>query len=156
MMTVSLSLSPRAAACLDTLRTGSSRKMQIAQQAALTFPQTRQGLAELELLGLATTEAGRRWALTPTGERAPTSVATAMRGRRGPRSHEARGGLGAGEARLLACLDRPRRGAELAGLLGVTRQRIHQLVIKLSARGVIRCALQTYPTFVVAAANDPS
>jgi DNA-binding MarR family transcriptional regulator len=63
---------------------------------------------------------------------------------------------GSSAARLLALLDRPRRGAELTTLLGVTRQRVHQLVVALSALGLIRLADPTYPTFAIALKNDPS
>jgi DNA-binding IclR family transcriptional regulator len=58
--------------------------------------------------------------------------------------------------RLLALLDRPRGGAELSALLGVTRQRVHQLVVALCARGLIRTADPNHPTFGIALKDDPS
>jgi DNA-binding IclR family transcriptional regulator len=63
---------------------------------------------------------------------------------------------GGSASRLLASLDRPRRGAELVTLFGVTRQRVHQLVVALTARGLIRSADPNYPTFVVVLRDDPS
>jgi DNA-binding MarR family transcriptional regulator len=63
---------------------------------------------------------------------------------------------GRSATRLLALLERPRHGAELTTLLGVTRQRVHQLVVALSARGLIRLADPTHPTFALALKHDPT
>jgi DNA-binding IclR family transcriptional regulator len=53
-------------------------------------------------------------------------------------------------------LDRPRRATELAALLNVTRQRVHQLLVVLSALDLIRSAEPEHPTSVVARKEDPS
>jgi DNA-binding IclR family transcriptional regulator len=63
---------------------------------------------------------------------------------------------GPAASRLLALLDRPRRGEELRNLLGVTRQRVHQLVVTLLAFDLIRTADPDSPTFVVARKDDLS
>jgi DNA-binding MarR family transcriptional regulator len=149
-----ISLSPSEAVCLEALRSGSDRKMLIALRAKLNLRQTRLALGGLASLGLATTDGGRTWHLTPQGKRADISITPAVRTRgRKPMTGPV---LGPSAAGLLALLDRPRRGAELTASLNVTRQRIHQLVVALSARGLIRSADPNYPTFVIALKNDPS
>ena len=60
------------------------------------------------------------------------------------------------EARLLALLDQPRRGTELPDLLGVTRERVRQLLVGLSKKDLIRSAELDRPTSVVARKNDLS
>jgi predicted transcriptional regulator len=148
-------LSPSEAICLEALRTGSDRKMLIALRASLTLKQTQHALATLASLGLATTEGGRIWNLTPLGKRATIASAPAVR-KRGRKPMSGPIPPGSSAARLLALLDRPRRGADLALLLGVTRQRVHQLVVDLSARSLIRFADPNYPTFVIALKGDPT
>ena len=49
---------------------------------------------------------------------------------------------GAASDRLIALLDHPRRGTELAKELGISSQRVNQLVIGLVASGV-RCSTTT-------------
>jgi len=56
----------------------------------------------------------------------------------------------------MGLLDRPRRGAELPALLGLTRQRVHQLIVALSARGLIRSADASCLSFVIARKEDAS
>ena len=63
---------------------------------------------------------------------------------------------GSSAARLMGLLDRPRRGAELPALLGVTRQRVQQLIAVLSARDLIRSADARCPSFVIARKEDAS
>ena len=55
---------------------------------------------------------------------------------------------------MLALLDQPRHGAELRALLGVTRQRVHQLVIDLLARDLIRSGDPDTPGFAIARKDD--
>ena len=59
-------------------------------------------------------------------------------------------------ARLLQILDRPMRGRDLAKALGVTRQRIHQIVVRELATGRLRCGDPDSPTLIVARPDDPS
>ena len=63
---------------------------------------------------------------------------------------------GSSATRLLALLEQPRHGSELPALLGVTAKRIYQLVITLSAYGLIRSADPRFPVFVLARKDDPS
>jgi DNA-binding MarR family transcriptional regulator len=147
-------LSPSEAVCLEALRSGADRPMRIALRARLNLWQTSQALAKLASLGLATTDGDRTWTFTPRGKRADVMIAPAVRRRgRKPTTGVVPGGSA---ARLVALLDRPRRGAELAALLGVTRQRVHQLIVGLSAFGLIRFADPNNATFVIALKDDAS
>ena len=142
------------AACLGALRSCTERKVQIALRAGLNLRQTSRALGTLASLGLASTNARHAWHPTPRGKTAKISIAPAVRTR--GRKPMTRSVAGTSATRLLALLDRPRRGSELTTLLGVTRQRVHQLVVALSALGLIRFADPTYPTFAIALKNDPS
>ncbi len=60
------------------------------------------------------------------------------------------------ESRLLELLDRPRRGRELAPLLGVTHERVRQMIATLLERDFIRPGDPESPTSIVALKQDPS
>ena len=153
-MSKPISLKVSEAACLEALRSGIERKALIAVRAALNLPQTGLALGTLASLELATINGNRTWHLTPRGKTAQVAIAPDVR-RRG-RPPGAPPVPGPSATRMLALLDRPRRGAELAALLGVTRQRVHQLIVALSARGLVRSADPDYPTFVIALRDDAS
>jgi DNA-binding IclR family transcriptional regulator len=57
---------------------------------------------------------------------------------------------------MLALLDRPRHLTELPQLLDVTRQRIHQSLVVLWTRGLIRSIDSGHPNFVIARTDDSS
>jgi DNA-binding IclR family transcriptional regulator len=142
------------AACLEALCRGTERTVLIALQAGLNLKQTAKSLATLASLDLAEVDVRRKWHLTPHGKTVEFSIAPPVpsRGRRTiPKATP-----GPSATRLLELLDRPRRGADLATMLGVTRQRIDQLVVALSAFGLIRSADPSSPIFVVARRDDPS
>jgi len=149
-----ISLRASEAACLEALRSDTERKVLIALRAGLNLPQTKTAIETLASLGLATINGNYTWHLTPRGKTAGILIAPAVRTRGRPPVTEVVPGTSA--ARLLALLDRPRRGAELPTLLGVTRQRVHQLAVALSALGLIRSADANCPTFVIALKDDPS
>jgi predicted transcriptional regulator len=149
-----ISLTAPEAACLEALRSGTERKALIALQAGLSLRRTMRALGTLASSNLAVNNDGRAWHLTPEGKTVDIAITQAFRTR--GRKPMTRSAPGPAAARLLALLDRPRHGAELMTLLGVTRQRVHQLVVALSAFGMIRFADPTYPTFVVARKDDPS
>jgi DNA-binding MarR family transcriptional regulator len=152
-MQQSIALSVSEAACLEALRSGAGRKkVLIALCASLNLDQAGKALRKLVSLGLATTDGGRNWNLTPRGKRADISIAPPLR-TRGQKPLTAVV-PGSSAARLLALLDRPRRGAELPALLSLTRQRVHQLVVALSAFGVIRFADPNCPTFAIARTDE--
>lgn len=149
-----ISLSAPEAACMEALRSGAERKVPIALRARLDLRQTSRALERLAALHLAISNDRHEWRLTPRGKMATISIAPGAR-KRGRKPVTARA-PGAAAARLLALLDRPRRGTELMALLGVTRQRVHQLVVALSAFGLIRSADPNFPNFVIARKDDPS
>ena len=149
-----ISMSASEAACLEALRSGAERKVLVALRARLNLSQTTRALGTLASLGLATINGNHTWRLTPQGKAADITIAPAIRTRGRPPATELVPGTSA--TRLLALLDRPRRGAELATLLGVTRQRVHQLVVALAARGLVRLGDPNYPTFVIALKDDSS
>src|SRR4029077_5198082 len=100
-------------------------------RAGLNLRQTIRTLGTLASLGIATIDDCHMWHLTRRGKTADISIAPAVRTRgRKPVTAPA---PGPAAERLLTLLDRPRRGAELTKLLGVTRQRVHQLAVALSA-----------------------
>ena len=142
------------AACLNALRSGTERKALIALRAGLNLRQTKLALETLASLKLTVVNGNHTWHLTPRGKAADILIVPPVRS---PGRLSVTGLTpGPSAARLLVMLDRPRRGAELAVLLGVTRQRVHQLVVALSARGLVRSADPDYPTFVIARRDDLS
>jgi DNA-binding MarR family transcriptional regulator len=153
-MSKPISLKVSEAACLEALRSGIERKALIAVRAVLNLRQTGLALGTLASLELATINGNRTWHLTPRGKTANVSIAPDVRKRGRPPGAPLVPGPSA--TRMLALLHRPRRGAELAALLGVTRQRVHQLIVALSARGLVRSADPDHPTFVIALKDDAS
>jgi DNA-binding MarR family transcriptional regulator len=69
-----------------------------------------------------------------------------------------RGNIVAGSAgdRLLATLDRPEHGRDLARRLGITRQRLLQLVVRFHAEGRLRIGDREIPTHIIARSGDTS
>lgn len=153
-MSEPISLRASEAACLDALRSGTERQAMIALRSGLNLPQTKAALGSLAALKLATINGNRIWHVTPQGKVAEILIAPTVRTRGRPPVTEVVPGTSA--ARLMALLDQPRRGAELVALLGVTRQRVHQLVVALAARGLIRFGDPNSPTLVIALKDDSS
>jgi DNA-binding MarR family transcriptional regulator len=149
-----ISLSPTEAACLTVLRSGTTRKARIALQAHLDPRQTNQALARLATLDIAIVDGNRTWQLTKTGETADVVIAPPVRKRGRKPAHG--WPVGPAATRLLALLDRPRHGADLQVLLGVTRERVRQLVVTLFARDLIRAGDAASPGFAIARKQDPS
>jgi len=114
-----ISLTAPEAACLEALGSCTERKVLIALRAGLNLRQTSRALGTLASLGLASSDAGHAWHPTPRGKRAKISIAPAVRTR--GRKPLTRLVAGTSATRLLALLDRPRRGSELTTLLSVTR-----------------------------------
>lgn len=153
-MTKPIPMSTSEAASLEALRSGPQRKVQVALRAGLNVPQTNKAIGALASMGLAAPNGHRTWHLTPAGKQAEAAIAAPVR-RRGP--PPLKGAMpGPSAVRLLALLDRPRHGAELPALLGVTRQRVHQLVVALSALGEVRLADPTFASFAIALKEDPT
>ena len=120
------------AACLIALRHGKYSKTTIAIEAKLDLIETSVALAVLARLGLACENTEERtWHATPRGKACRYQLSA-------ERPHRKRGAPRGSGWRLLALLDRPRRGKEIAEKLGLSPQRVHQLVVKLHAGGYLR------------------
>jgi hypothetical protein len=126
-----LILTESQAACLVALRLSMESKTEIAIQAKLDLKKAAMALGALKELGLARRGAMNSW--HPTGRgRNCRFKATPDRIRRGSALP------GPGARRLLDVLDRPMQGNELAERLGITLQRVRQLVVKLHAQGLVK------------------
>jgi DNA-binding IclR family transcriptional regulator len=127
----SLILTESQAACLVALRFRKESKTEIAIQAKLDLKKAATALETLKELGLARRGEINRWHFTARGRNCRFKTIP-DRIRRGSAP------LGPGARRLLDVLDRPMRGSELAETLGITLQRVHQLVVKLYAQGLVK------------------
>jgi predicted transcriptional regulator len=143
------------AACLDPIRSGAGMQSLIALQTKLTLKEATSSITKLAAAGLVIRRERYRWEATPHGKLAVvTTVQNPERTRGGKRFGEIRPGTSSD--RLLALLDRPRRGPELASELVISLQRVHQLVIRLSALGFVRVGDQEHPLHIVCRADDDS
>ncbi len=148
----SLALTSSEAACLDAIRAGASAKTQIALRAGLDQRRAERALAGLSEHKLIVRR-DRRWALTRKATSTSISVTPDKRSRRG-RAAEVGIRSGSSAERLLRLLDRPRRGSELATELGLSPQRVHQLVVRLVAFGLVRTGDPDRPLHTVARQDD--
>jgi Mn-dependent DtxR family transcriptional regulator len=142
-----LVLTESRAACLVALRHHQESKTGIAIRAKLDLGKTATALDELEGLGLAKRGEKNRWHTTGRGRtcRFKTVPDRTRRNSTMP---------GPGARRLLELLDRPMRGSELAERLGVSLQRVHQLVVKLHAQGRVRFGDPTRILQIVSRSGD--
>jgi Mn-dependent DtxR family transcriptional regulator len=126
-----LILTKSQAACLAALRSSKESKTEVAIQAKLDLIKAAKTLEALRKLGLARRGEITRWHLTRLGRycRFKTIPDRIRRGSALP---------GPGARRLLDVLDRPMQGNELAERLGITLQRVRQLVVKLHAQGLVK------------------
>jgi predicted transcriptional regulator len=126
-----LTLTESQKACLVALRSGKESKTDIAIQAKLDLQKAAKALEALMEFGLVRRGEMKSWHLTGRGTscRFKTIPDRIRRGSQLP---------GAGARRLLDILDRPTRGRELAERLGITLQRVRQLVVKLHAQGLVK------------------
>ena len=142
-----LVLTKSQAACLIALRNGKVSKSEIAIRAKLDLIKTATALGTLARLGLAKQDEAKRWHTTRGGKiwRFKT-----VPDRLGQNS----GGPGSGGRRLLKLLDRPMRGNEIVEKLGVSQQRVRQLVIKLHAQGRVTFGDPKSPFWIIRRADD--
>ncbi len=126
-----LILTESQAACFAALRLRKESKTQIAIEAKLSLIKAATALERLKELGLARRGEMNKW--HPTGRGRNRCFKTIP-----DRIRRDRALPGPGARRMLEVLDRPMRGSELAERLGVTLQRVHQLVVKLHAQGLVK------------------
>src|SRR6478672_1194029 len=121
-----LVLTKSQAACLIALRRRKDSKPEIAIQAKLDLTKTATELGALARIGLARQNQSKRWHTTTSGKACRFKIV--------PDRLRRNSGLpGPGALRLLQLLDQPMRGGEIAEELGLSHQRVRQLVIKLHA-----------------------
>lgn len=141
--------------CLEAIRSGANTKTSVALRTQVDLKTAALLLQKLAARHLIAADERNRWKLTPQGETAAISIVPDRDRRRGGKQHgEIRPGTSAD--RLLALLDRPRRGKELVSDLQVSMQRVHQLVVRLSALGKVRLGEPDRPLHVIARSDDPS
>ena len=136
-------------ACFQALGHDTTRKTRIAIATKLDLPKTSAALEKLERLGFIRRDETRRWHPTKRGR---TCAVRAVPDRK-RRNH---GTPGRGGERLLQALEHPMRCDQLAARLGITKQRVYQLAVKLYAHGFIRLGDESKPLHVIARRNDPT
>jgi Mn-dependent DtxR family transcriptional regulator len=142
-----LVLTRAQAACLGALRGRELLKSEIAIATKLNLVTIARELHRLAHLGLARKDQNRRWHVSARGKTCRFETAPNR-----PRRDGAM--LGPGAKRLLDMLDRPMRQSLIAEELGISKQRVHQLIIKLHALGDVRFADPTRPSWLVMKAGD--
>ena len=135
------------AACLITLRNGKVSKSEIAIQAKLDLVKTATALGMLLRLRLAKQGQTKSWHATARGRTCRIKTI--------PERQRRNSGIpGPGGRRLLKLLDRPMRGSELVEKLGVTHQKVRQLVIKLHAQGYVTFGDPENPFWIIRRSDD--
>jgi Mn-dependent DtxR family transcriptional regulator len=142
-----LVLTKSHAACLIALRKGKVTKPEIAILAKLDLAKTAAALGALEQLGLVKQNRQKHWHATRSGKICRFKVIPD----RLRRNTEA---PGSGGQRLLNLLDRPMRGNQIAEKLGVSHQRVRQLVIKLHAQGYVTFGDKENPFWIIRPTDD--
>ena len=144
---LSLALTKSQAACLIALRNGKVSKPEIAIQVKLDLSKTATALGTLARLELAKQDQAKRWDTTPRGK--------ICRFKTVPDRLRRNSGIpGSGGQRLLRLLVRPMRGNEIVEKLGVSHQRVRQLVIKLYAQGRVTFGDPENPFWIIRCADD--
>jgi hypothetical protein len=140
-------LTESQAACLIALPNGKVSKPDIAIQAKLDLRKTAAALGALARLQLAKQGQAKKWHATARGKRIRfKTIPDRLR-----RNSEI---PGPGGRRLLKLLDRPMHGSEIVERLGVSQQRVRQLVIKLYAQGRVTFGDQENPFWIIRRADD--
>ena len=148
-----LQLTASQAACLDAVNVGLYRKAKIALHTKRDLKTVATALEGLSRAKLIRRHDKHSWRSTKYGQQCVPDVVP------DPDGHDrGRGKIVAGSAgeRLLATLDRPERGQELAQRLGITRQRLLQLVVRFYAEGRLKLGDPERPTHIIAPSDDSS
>jgi Mn-dependent DtxR family transcriptional regulator len=145
--TPNLLLTQTQAACLIAVRGGRNSQSKIAIEAKLGLTRATTALRKLAELGLARRHQTKGWQATPRGETCRFDTAPGRR-----RQNEL--APSPGGRRLLELLDRPMRGRQIVKELGMSRQGVYQLLIRLYAQGHVRFADPENPLWLVMRADD--
>jgi predicted transcriptional regulator len=143
-----LALRESQTACLVALRHRKYSTPRLAIEAKLDIKKTAAALRTLTQLGLAEREGTRTWRTTARG--------ATCRFETGPDRPRRTQEPGPSSQRLLDLLDRPMTGSVIAEKLGVTRQRVRQLIVRLHALGRIAFGDPDDPFWIVMRAEDKS
>lgn len=143
-----LALRKSQIACFRAVSRGIHSKTQIAIATRLDLSNTLRALNSLERLRLVKKTADHQWRMTHRGSGCRFKTISDKK-RRGSKR------LGEGAERLLKALSRPMSGNELASELRITKQRVHQLVVKLYGMGHVRLGDRESILHIVARKDDP-
>ena len=137
-----LLLTKPQAACLIALRHGKESQVKIAVEAKLSLARTAAALGTLAQLELAKPDQTKKWQATSQGETCCFQTLP-------DRPRRSRGSPGLAGRRLLKLLDQPTKGSEIAKKLGITREAVRQLLIRLHAGGHVSFADPENPFWIV-------
>jgi DNA-binding IclR family transcriptional regulator len=140
-------LTKAQAACLSAIRRGVRSKAQIAIAAQLDLTTALRALEALWKLRFARKTRTNEWRPTPLGKKCQVKIIA-------DKKRHARKTPGEGAQRLLDALERPMSGADLAAHLGITKQRVHQLVVRLLASGHLRIGDSDSVLRIIARVDD--
>jgi hypothetical protein len=144
-----LMLTGPQADCLAALRNPGYSRSKIAIEAKRSMMQTEVALRRLAELCLAEQTGSKLWVATPHGKtcRFETIPDRPERETRPPTP---------GAERLLDLLDRPMRGRAIAQKLGISREGVRQLLVRLHAQGCVAFGDPDHPSWLVKRADDES
>lgn len=150
-----IALTATQAACLRALRKGPCGKTGTAVEVKRDLRTVATALATLSQAGLVVRADSLLWRTTAHGQSCAVRVVRDPERRLGGKGF---GRLVADSAaqRLLDALDRPMTGRELVERLGVTKQRVHELVVRLYAQGRLKLGDRTKVLHIVARSDDRS
>lgn len=151
----SVQLTVSEAACLDAVKDGLDAKTKIAIESKQDLKTVAKALQKLSRARLIRRVGSRGWCPTRQGRHCDVCIVPDPERRRGGKAF-GRLVTGSTAERLLNMLDRPMRGVELIERLGVTPQRIHQLIVRLHAQGRVRLGDREKILHIVARNNDRS
>ena len=155
METASLNveLTESEALCLEAIRAGLEGKTAIALETKRDLKTVAKALESLSQRQLIRRHRRANWRATRHGQFCEIRVIPdPVRGRRGRKP----GGIVEGSAGegLLRLLNRPRHGQKLLEHLGISRQRLHQLIVRFHAEGRLRFGDPVFITHILARGDD--
>jgi len=147
MIAEAQTLTKSQAACLIALRHHKRTQPEIAIEARLELKKTTTALRALASLGLTKQDQTKKWHVTERGKTCHFRTVA-------DRTRRNYGLPGPAGRRLLKLLIRPMQCNEIAEKLGVTHQRVRQLLIKLHAQGRVVFGDVDNPFWIVMRAGD--